>query len=511
MSDWTAGYVADIGYTYGYYPELNPVRMPMALLNGGLVFPEVEAACELGFGQGLSTNIHAAASGVSWYGTDFNPAQAGFAQELAQASGVQAKLYDEAFNEFCARTDLPDFDFIALHGIWSWISDSNRQVIVDFLRRKLKVGGVLYVSYNTMPGWANFAPMRHLMTQHADILGTEGRGIVNRIEGALDFANKLMEAKPLYAAANPQVAERLKRLQEQNRHYLAHEFFNRDWHPMHFSTMGDWLQAAKVNFACSAHFLDHIDAISLTAAQQDFLKEIPDVMLRQSVRDFMTNSQFRRDYWVKGRRNIGAMDRIEKLMTSRIVLTSPRNEIPLKVAGPLGDVSLLEDVYTPILDCLANHEVKSLGQLLHELKGQKLEFQQLVQATMIMIGAGHIAPVQDDAVIARTKAQTDKLNVHLMDKARSNMEINHLASPVTGGGVSISRFQQLFLSALKQGKKQSDEWADYTWNFLVAQSQKIVKDGKPLQTPDENIAELRTQAREFTDKRLALLKNLKVV
>ena len=26
MTDWTAGYVADIGYTYGYYTELNPLR-----------------------------------------------------------------------------------------------------------------------------------------------------------------------------------------------------------------------------------------------------------------------------------------------------------------------------------------------------------------------------------------------------------------------------------------------------------------------------------------------------
>jgi len=23
MSDWTAGYVADVGYTFGYYTELN--------------------------------------------------------------------------------------------------------------------------------------------------------------------------------------------------------------------------------------------------------------------------------------------------------------------------------------------------------------------------------------------------------------------------------------------------------------------------------------------------------
>ena len=154
MSDWTSGYVADIGYTFGYYAELNPLRLKLAFLNAGIVYPEVGAACELGFGQGLSANIHASASVTQWHGTDFNPAQAGFARELAVASGSGAKLYDDAFSDFCNRNDLPDFDYIGVHGIWSWISDENRAVIVDFIRRKLKVGGVVYISYNTLPGWA---------------------------------------------------------------------------------------------------------------------------------------------------------------------------------------------------------------------------------------------------------------------------------------------------------------------------------------------------------------------
>ena len=83
ITDWTAGYVADIGYTYGYYGELNPLRVSLAFAQHGLLAtgPNGDgAACELGFGQGLSANIHAAASGVSWWGTDFNPAQAGLCQ-----------------------------------------------------------------------------------------------------------------------------------------------------------------------------------------------------------------------------------------------------------------------------------------------------------------------------------------------------------------------------------------------------------------------------------------------
>ena len=90
MSDWTAGYVADIGYTYGYYGELNPLRARFALLYKGLACPEFKTACELGFGQGLSANLHAAGSTTQWYGTDFNPSQAAFAQELASKAGTNA-------------------------------------------------------------------------------------------------------------------------------------------------------------------------------------------------------------------------------------------------------------------------------------------------------------------------------------------------------------------------------------------------------------------------------------
>lgn len=371
MSDWTSGYVADIGYTYGYYTELNPQRIKLAFLNQGLVFPQVCTACELGFGQGLSANIHAAASITHWHGTDFNPSQAGFAQELASVSGANAKLYDEAFADFANRTDLPNFDYIGVHGIWSWISDDNRAVIVDFVRRKLKVGGVLYISYNTLPGWAAFAPMRHLMTEHAEILGSEGsegRGIVSRIDGAIDFAEKLLATNPLFSRANPLVGDRIKKLKDQNRHYLAHEYFNRDWLPMHFATMAEWLEGAKVQYACSAHYLDHIDAINLSSDQQTFLKDIPDLMFRETTRDFMVNQQFRRDYWVKGARKLNTLEQLEALRAQKVILTVHRPDVSLKVTGSLGEANMSENVYAPILDLLADHKPKTIGQIEQALK-----------------------------------------------------------------------------------------------------------------------------------------------
>ena len=276
MGDWSAGYVSELEYSFGYYAELNPLNMEAAFINSGYVYPAIENACELGFGQGLSINMHAAASTINWYGNDFIPAQASFAQQLARSSGANARLFDDSFEEFARRQDLPDFDFIGLHGVWSWISAKNRQVLVDFFKKKLKVGGVLYLSYNTLPGWANFAPVRHLMTQHADVLGAQGDGVASRINESLKFADELLQLNPLFAAANPGVADKLNSMKTQSRSYLAHEYFNKDWEPMHFSAVAELLGSAKLSYACSAAIVEDMNQLCLTEEQTAFLEQIPD-------------------------------------------------------------------------------------------------------------------------------------------------------------------------------------------------------------------------------------------
>lgn len=508
MNDWTSGYVADVAYTFGYYNELNPNRLKLVFLNAGLALPKDGAACELGFGQGLSTNIHAAASVTQWYGTDFNPTQAGFAQELAEASGATANLYDESFDEFCQRGDLPEFDYIGLHGIWSWISDENRRTITEFIRRKLKVGGVLYISYNTLPGWAAFAPMRHLLTEHASTIGAEGHGIISRINGALEFAEKLLATNPMYAAANPQIAERIRGLSGQNRHYLAHEYFNRDWHPMHFATMADWLIPAKLSFACSAHYTDHVDSVNLTQEQREFLGGIPDLMFRETVRDYMVNQQFRRDYWVKGPRRLNTIERLEALRAHRVMLGTYRPSVVLKVAGARGEATMNDAVYAPILDLMADHKTRSLGEIEEQVQRERVSFSQLVQAVLVLTGAGYMAAVQDDDVIRSATPHTERLNSYLMNKARSSADISYLASPVTGGGIPVGRFSQLFLLASAKGLQDAEAWAQFAWQQINDQGQRIIKDGKRLESPEENLAELTMQARAFEQKDLPTLKSL---
>lgn len=515
MNNWDEGYVSDIDYTYGYYSELNPLRVKLAFLNAGLVFPEFGNACELGFGQGIATNFHAAASTCSWVGTDFNPSQAAFANELAHVTGIGTKIYDDSFLEFIKREDLPNFDYIGLHGIWSWISDENRNLIVEFIRRKLNMGGVVYISYNTLPGWSTFAPVRHLMTEHAQRVGANGEGIVNRINKALEFSQKLIDVNPIFTRLNPSSAEKLKNVKDQNSHYLAHEYFNQDWHPMHFSTMAKWLEPAKIQYACSATYSDHVEMLNLTIEQQNLLKEIKDSTFRETVRDFIVNQQFRKDYWVKGVRKLSELDKALLFREQRVILCQSRDDVILKISSNVGEVTLQEAVYFPILDLMSDYKVRSLGQIEQALKG-KVNFAQIIQAVTILAGTGAFNPVQDEEVITKAKKQTDRLNKYLIQKARGSNDVSYLGSPVIGGGYPLNRFQQLFIgSIINNSSKKSNEdlsqWVKDVWSVLQMLGQKINKNGKILETEEENIEEITRQAENFSKKTLPIVRALQII
>jgi SAM-dependent methyltransferase len=510
VSEWSDGYVADIEYTFGYYGELNPLRVAVPFFNVGLTPPTVRTACELGYGQGIAVNIHAAASDISWYGTDFHPAHAAFAQSLADTAHSGAQLFDESFAEFCGRPDLPDFDFVALHGIYSWISDENQRTIVDFLRRKLKVGGVLYISYNTQPGFATVGPLQHLLARHAATMAAPGHGLLARVDGALDFIDRLVALNPGFVAANPGLIDRLRQIKGQNRHYVAHEFFNEYWRPIPFADMARQLAPAKLSFACSAHYLDHIDALNLTPEQRAFVTEIPDPVFRQTVRDFMVAQQFRRDYWVKGGRRMTPLEQTEAIRRTRIMLAGRRGEIALKAQGALGQRDMAPNVYDPLLDALADGEPRTIGELEQALSSTGMRLATLYEAIVVLVGKLDAVAVQDDEVQARAKPHADRLNLALIEKARSGGDLIFLASPATGGGVGVGRFQQLFLLGLRQGQKTANELGRFVWDILAAQGQLVVKDNKPLETPDENLAELSAQSLDFLDKGLPVLQRLQI-
>jgi SAM-dependent methyltransferase len=512
--DWTSGYVAEIDYTHGYYRELAPGLIDFALLLSSHEPPNRSSMryLELGYGQGLSANIHAAAVAGEFWGADFNPAHAANAQSLAHHAQSQARFFDDSFADMAGRDDLPGFDYIALHGVWSWVSDDNRRAIVEIIRRRLKVGGAVYMSYNTLPGWAMAMPLRHMMTLHAETVGSDAQGVVGRIDASIAFGSKLAEVGARYFAANPMAKQRLDAIAGQNRHYLAHEYFNRDWAPMYFSDAHAWLSDAKLSYACAAALMDQMDGFNLTPAQQETLNAIPYSVLRETVRDYLLNQQFRRDIYARGARRLSPLERLERLNNIAVTLTTPAVDITHDVDAGLGKVNLKPEIYQPIVEALAADDAapKRIGDLAKTPAIAALPGGALIEGLAVLIGSGRAHPAQSEADCALAAPRCQRLNAYLIDRARISGDVSCLASPVIGAGVPVGRFEQMFLGARARGLKTPQAWAKDAWDILATQNQAIIKNGAVLQGAEANLEELMSQARDLADKRLALLGRLQV-
>lgn len=507
MSNWNEGYVTDADYTYGYYKELNPCQMTIPFLMANVVFPEVKTACELGFGQGVSVNVNAATSDASWFANDFNPNHVSFANDIAQASDADITLTDESFAEFCIRDDLPDFDFIGLHGIWTWISDKNRHVIVDFISRKLKVGGVLYISYNTLPGWSAHTPIRHIMTQYEQVMGSSGQPITQRINDSLEFTKELFSHTHALNQQAPQIKERVEKLFQQNRNYLAHEYFNKDWKPMYFSEIVDWLAPAKVSYVCSPDFNADYHILNMSIEQIEFLNQTNSTVLQQTLTDFLLNRQFRKDYWVKGVRRLTKAEKRNKWRELSFLLTTPIKEVSLEV----GHANLKKEMYEPLLNLLSNHQVHAFTDIEHELStNHNMELSTIYESLAILSSKKDVEVIFAEAS-NNMMTQCNQLNQKLTQLNLNNVQIPYLISPLTRSVINIDYVTHLLLAARETHGDDTDACVTFAWDVLQHHNRLLMVGDKVLESEKENIDELKKRSTDLAKHSLKIYRALGLI
>ncbi len=155
--------------------------------------------------------------------------------------------------------------------------------------------------------------------------------LAQRVDAAVQFAQQLLAAQPAYLRSVPQLSQRLSDIAKQDKHYLAHEYFNHEWNCMYFHDVVQALASAKLDWACSATLLDAMDAIHLTPEAQAFLQGVQHPLLREQSRDYFVNRQFRKDLFVRGAVRLRVAEQREQLLGMRFVLTRRAADIPMKI------------------------------------------------------------------------------------------------------------------------------------------------------------------------------------
>jgi len=228
------------------------------------------------------------------------------------------------------------------------------------------------------------------------------------------------------------------------------------------------------------------------------------------LRDELVSEQLHRHVFIKRPRRLATWEQIRLVRAQPSVLTTGAEDVPKTVLGALGEATLQDHLYRPLIDALANHKYapKTLAQLAADPRLKSFEFSQIASAALVLAGAGFVHPAQP--VTQKARSYCKALNRNICERARGSQDINVLASPVTGGGVAAARFQQLFLLAIAHGKNSPADQAAFVWDVLVTQGQRVIKEGKTLETAEDNLAELKTQATTFMERRFPLLKALEV-
>ncbi|GAC1471119.1 MAG: lysine methyltransferase [Isosphaeraceae bacterium] len=291
MSEEVATSYDQIPYESRYVGATHPDRIASMAVLHGMNPPPVGSSRVLELGCSDGGNLLTLAQSLplaSFLGVDLSARQVSQGQEAARALSIgnvefralSLSEVDESFGQF---------DYILCHGVYSWVSASLRDKILEICARCLAPNGVAYVSYNTYPGWHQRGVVREMMLYHT-------RGIA-------DPATRVREARALlefltwaavpgdgpYAHVLRHEAEQLSKRRDT---YVFHEHLEEENHPFYFHEFVAHAEKAGLRYLAKSHF--NLQEANLPPEVSKVLGQLgSDRVRREQYLDFVMNRTFR--------------------------------------------------------------------------------------------------------------------------------------------------------------------------------------------------------------------------
>ncbi len=516
MAKWDDGYVTDVAYTSNFYREITPSWIALTSLLLGHRPPDLAAPfsyADLGCGNGFTTLVVAAVCPhAEVWGFDFNPAHVEFANDLAARAGLtNVRFVETSFAELEAvpRNDLPDFDIMVSHGVLSWISPENRRHLVATIAKRLKPGGLVYLSYNVTTGWTSMVPVRALMRMLVEA-SPERTDVA--APGVLDFVDRLKQAGALFFQANPALENRLADIRKQDPRYIAHEYLNQHWYPLMFADIASDMLEAKCRYIGSATLAENIDSVSVPSNVSPILAETRDPYLRETLRDLGCAQTFRRDLYRKGTASMPAAEQQALLEDTRLAAMGVvMPETGVTFATPMGSVTGRPEVYQPLLSML-DAGTLSVRQAREAAAFADRPLVELMQAFTLLIAGGYAHPMLPDGGSAAGHDAARRLNVAIARANARAADLPRLAAPAIGSAIGVDLLETLVVGELLAGKPADVGTLTAELVGVLGRSGRSVqRDGKPVTDAGETTRIVTEAVAGTLERRVPLLRRLGVL
>ena len=515
MARWDHGYVTDVAYTTNAYQEAAPSWLAACSVLLGYRPPDLAIPfryADLGCGNGLSTLITAAVNPhADIWGFDFNPTHIENARTMAARASLTNAHFEETSFEALSRDEgvaVGTFDFVVSHGVLSWISLENRRHLTAIIGRLLRPGGLSYLSYNTTSGWSGVEPIRLLMRQ---LTQADPRRTDQSAADSFRVLEQLRTGGAMFFRAHPGLEARLEQMKAQDPRYIAHEFLNRDWHPLMFAEVAEAMAETKTNYIGSATVMENLDAVSVPEAILPAIVATHDSATRETIRDLASAKSFRRDLWRKGGEPMPAQEHIALLDGLTLVWSGKAVEAEITFPGPVGTVTGQPDFYRPLVDAIRQAPV-TIGALraLPELKNRPVG--EFVQAAILLMGAGFAHPASPHGGQPQTRAGAARFNAAIVERLRFGVDLHRMAAPLIGSSIAVDVIEGLVIGhLLDDASNDPERLIDAVLTDVVRSGRTLLRDGQPLKDPADARVLIGENVRGLLERRYQLLRDKGVI
>ncbi len=514
MGTWQDGYVIDVPYGASFFRELSPVYLNLLAVVLGVRPPVAEGRefsyCELGCGRGLGPLLLAAANPLGrFHAYDFNAEQMVQAREFAERARLGnvhfgADTFAALASGSDAATAPATFDLIVLHGVYSWVSAENRRHIVRFLRDRLKPGGMAYVSYNCMPGWAAVTPVQRLLREL--VTRRPGRSDENTV-AALAFVNQLAARGARYFAADASMGRYLEHLGTKASSYLAHEYVNEHWSALYHLDVAHEMAGAGLDYVGSATISENLVGLS-APPEIAVMFAGADPGMAETIKDFSANRKFRCDLFVRDPERLSPAQFQAELAGTRFMLAVEPAGATTTLATAAGELQANDAIAVPLFERLRQGSAAA-GELAALPTLVDVPLEQITQTLSLLVESGQLHPMCESRA---GYPASHALNNLLIDAARRDDAVRYLAAPAIGSATFVAHAEQLVLLAMReQGSESVAALRDGVWACLKALNKRLLKDDKPIEAEADNVAEVERRVEGFLAHRLPVLRRLGVV
>lgn len=208
------------------------------------------------------------------------------------------------------------FDYIIVHGIWSWVPDAVKDKIFSICRNNLTEHGIAYISYNVYPGWKRQEQLREIMY-------FAGRDVLEepleaRTRKGLDALKALAEILENDKGLGGGKLPAIQKILNHNTYYVAHEYMEIFNDPIYVNGFIEWANRHRLAYIGDTDL--HVSFVSWMAEhtrERILALAGGDYIAKEFYSDILSDRQFRRSLLC--REEVGDTIRRDESVTVEVI------------------------------------------------------------------------------------------------------------------------------------------------------------------------------------------------